>query len=368
MTTLPLEIVREIALRLFAETGSIHSLLQLMGGTCKAWRRLILSESLHDVVRLRRWKCSNDPLRVVRQHYTPLAKCDRILHMSTHAHELWSLHVEPDNDDIQLVGWKNEQSIDDKMVLWFGSTPSWMLFAYEDTVGIMVYARDSTLQRTILDDARPWTQIPVQAADGWLYKITGLSTVSRVRLHSDADTDDTARWEHVWTFADCELSAIMAAADGSVWGVTTDGRRGRAGCALGPCCCAELEGVDQLFDCEGRCAVSLHSDGKVLTLTPDLQTPLQCVVQAGCYMVQVQGCFVAMAGCFFKPKQDYVIVHDLISGWCWGTQTRGYVSDMRWTNDGQLIALCGKTVFMVGGEKIKFVFTYYSFFFLLLFV
>jgi hypothetical protein len=308
-------------------------------------------------MRSRHWKMPLDGnvLAAVRQRYTPLYRRDEILHMS--AEPLHSLHVDRESDEIQLVGWKQEHSIDDKMVLWFGSTQSCMLFAYEGMVGIQVYERNNTTMYhgTILDDDNePWTQIPVQTADGWLYKITGLNHVSRVRLRTDADVR-YARWEHLWTFDEGQLSAIMAAADGSVWGLTTDGRRGRAGYAMRLPPCQELENVDQLFDCEGRCAVSLHGDGKVMTLTPDLQYPLQCIVEAGCYLVQVQGCFVAMAGCFFEPKQDYVIVHDLVSGWCWGVRARGYVSDMQWTPQGQLIALSGNTVFRVGGEKMKFV-------------
>jgi hypothetical protein len=110
--------------------------------------------------------------------------------------------------------------------------------------------------------------------------------------------------------------------------------------------------VDQLFDACGRWIVSLHGNGRVMVFSSLLEKG-ECIVESGCYVVAIKGSFVAMAGCFEQPDKHMVIVHDLYSGWFWAVATRGFVSDMHWTSTGHLIALSGKTVFLVGGEQVK---------------
>ena len=82
-----------------------------------------------------------------------------------------------------------------------------------------------------------------------------------------------------------------------------------------------------------------------------------------CYHVCVQGTFVAMAirRRAVAPttratennralENNYgLLIKDLASGWTRRVYTRGYLMDMAWTTQGNLVAACGKALFLVGG-------------------
>ena len=245
----------------------------------------------------------------------------------------------------------------DEIILWFGMTESWTLLVYENTVGIKVYDTVThDFKGTILEDANQheWTQIPVMDEKReWLYKISG-NTILKARLKTDADIEDRSNvWHHVWTCQAPILAVLVPSMALPLQVVTADGHMATVGqeqqsakAYLG------MLDVDQLFDSCGRWIVSLHGNGRVMVFSSLLKNG-ECIVKSGCYVLAIKGSFVAMAGCFEQPDKHMVIVHDLHSGWFWAVATRGFVSDIHWTSTGHIIALCGKTVFLVGGKQVK---------------
>jgi hypothetical protein len=286
-----------------------------------------------DIVKERKWYQPPNvtSVEIVKRHFTPVGKRDTVIQMFDR--HIWAMRITPQNL-IECMGWKDSR-FDDEIILWFGSTPSWALIVYENTSGVMVYHTATREFATcIVDNGAVWRQRPVVGPDGWLYKISD-NRIERVRLQTDEDVLK-AEWEHVKEYDHPVLAMVVVC--GAIKAVEHNS--------------ALFHGVDQMVDCGGRWVVSLYGCGKVIAHDPTLTRVLSRIVESGCHLLQVQGTFVAMAGQFFNSKRHLVIVHDLASGWCAAVETRGYVSEMQWTRDGQLIALSGKTVFRVGGERV----------------
>ena len=76
------------------------------------------------------------------------------------------------------------------------------------------------------------------------------------------------------------------------------------------------------------------------------------VVDEKCHLVRTQGMFVAMLLENMLTHEWSIVIKDkMMTGWTRRVLTRPHIVDMCWTPQGQLMAACGKTVFMVGGSN-----------------
>ena len=375
---LPLELVGDVAVCVFAATGSLRR-LSAMARTCKAWHAIIMRDSdvMCAIARMRGWRATGASwLDTVQSHMLPLLRWDQMLRMDT---EYSKLHVDSygrifafayETGELVRLGSTELRTtlpmvgVQPRSLLWMDSVAGspWLLCIFLGEQGVHVFEKATLRAHSVrfIEDAR-WYWVPQLSSGGWLYRDSGAG-VRRVHCADAgiaAPNDDA--WAPVCTFEQGPLcvgrcdgqDAVVLANTHSVAVV----RDGVVSAPLNRKLHNRLPDEVHAFVEGGRARVVVGCYGGVsLFEDQTLNRPTKERVLVGqtdraqCYLMRGRGAMVAMA-----LQQDWdenehtVMVLDLVSGWTRCVRARGHINDMAWTPDGKLVALCSKAVFVVGG-------------------
>ena len=395
------EVIMEVVLHVFRKTGSMR-MVGMMSQTCKRWQNMIMRDDkmMELLAGIRGWALAPTVgviiawKEVIQRHCQPFLDRDKILYMTDRP--MSKLYVDGSTDSLfgyfdghggiiikllqrggPMLGWNSEG----KSLLWMGSTSPFSLFllcVFSEEKGVHVLEKATMRHVKVILEKRccKWCTPPLQLGDDYyMYKTEGQTLkrglVSDSRLLSD-DGPQGGEWETVCdSLADgsvmCMTPTLMMTAhhnddhqglcyyypDGLIWQkhpsyYDYDEK--------GVCVGLALDGYPRVID------------GKTLkeTRMPGFNDSMMCscICAKGMMVAMLMRLRAAAATFNFyndddegeeqqqpAPHEWKIMIRDLMSGWTQTVHTRQDVTDLQWTDDGNLVALSGKAVFVVGGRQ-----------------